>query len=43
MTPKLVSTPGPVVSTETAVMTWDQGLIFTRLKIRVNNIKKIQI
>lgn len=43
MTPILVSTPGPVVSTETTVMTWDQGIIFIRLKIRDNNIKKIKI
>lgn len=41
-TPILVPSPGIVVSTETVVMTGDQDLIFIRLKIRVNNMKKIQ-
>ena len=40
-------TPVPTLSTlglsETAVMIWDQGLICTVLKVKVNNMKKIQI
>lgn len=34
---------GTVGSPETAGMTWDQDLIFTRLKVKVNKMKKIQI